>query len=117
MAGSHEVAGAMAHSGPAALAELFGEPGILQQIDPSSSSGDNGIQAGVYKAFPEFFVRNMYRANQEIEVEGLPEEWVTALARSLPKDPTSTLSAVPRPNPYPQTAGTQNCGRSNLLGW
>ena len=26
----------------------------LQQMDPSSSPGDVGIQAGVYKAFPDF---------------------------------------------------------------
>ena len=69
----------------------------LQQMDPSSSPGDDGIQAGVYKAFPEFFVRNMYRAYQEIEVEGLPDEWVTALVRSLPKDPGS--AAVDRQRP------------------
>ena len=31
----------------------------------------------------------MYRAYREIEVEGLPDEWVTALVRSLPKDPGS----------------------------
>ena len=35
----------------------------LQQMDLSSSPGDNGIQAGVYKAFPEFFVCNMYCAD------------------------------------------------------
>ena len=69
----------------------------LQQMDPSSSPGDDGIQAGVYKAFPECFVRNMYRAYQEIEVEGLPDEWVTALVRSLPKDPGS--AAVDRQRP------------------
>ena len=69
----------------------------LQQMDPSSSPGDDGIHAGVYKAFPEFFVRNMYRAYQEIEVEGLPDEWVTALVRSLPKDPGS--AAVDRQRP------------------
>ena len=66
-------------------------------MDPSSSPGDDGIQAGVYKAFPEFFVRNMYRAYQEIEVEGLPDEWVTALVWSLPKDPGS--AAVDRQRP------------------
>ena len=69
----------------------------LQQMDPSSSHGDDGIQAGVYKVFPEFFVRNMYRAYQEIEVDGLPDEWVTALVRSLPKDPGS--AAVDRQRP------------------
>ena len=66
-------------------------------LDPSSSLGDDGIQAGVYKAFPEFFVRNMHRAYQEIEVEGLPDESVTALVRSLPKDPA--LAAVDHQRP------------------
>ena len=70
---------------------------VLQQMDPSSSLGDDGIPAGVYKAFPEFLVRNMYRAYQEIEVEGLPDEWVTALVRSLLKDPRS--AAVDRQRP------------------
>ena len=69
----------------------------LQQMDPSSSPGDDGIQAGVYKAFPELFVCNMYHAYREIEVEGLPDEWVTALVRSLPKDPGS--AAVDRQRP------------------
>ena len=36
---------------------------VLQQMDPSSSPGDDGIQAGVHKAFPDFFVRNMYCAH------------------------------------------------------
>ena len=66
-------------------------------MDPSSSPGDDGIQAGVYKAFPDFFVRNMCCAYQEIEAKGTPEEWVTALARSLPKDPGS--AAVDRQRP------------------
>ena len=61
----------------------------LQQMDPSSSPGDYGMQAGVYKAFSELFVRNMYCAYQEIEVDGLPDEWVTASVWSLPKDPGS----------------------------
>ena len=39
----------------------------------------------------------MYRAYQEIEVEGLPDEWVAALVRSLPKDPGS--AAVDRQRP------------------
>ena len=69
----------------------------LQQMDPLSSTWNDGIQAGVYKPFPEFFVRNMYRAYQEIEREGLPEKWVTALVRSLPKDPG--LAAVDRRRP------------------
>ena len=59
----------------------------LQRMDPSSSLGDDGIQAGVHKAFLESFVRNMYCAYQVIEARGLPQEWVTALVRSLPKDP------------------------------
>ena len=69
----------------------------LQQMDPSSSPGDDQIQAGVYKAFLEFFLRNMYCAYQEMEAAGLPEEWVTPLVRSLPKDPES--AAVDRQRP------------------
>ena len=34
----------------------------FQQMDSSSSAGDDGIQAGVYKAFQIFSVSNMYCA-------------------------------------------------------
>ena len=39
----------------------------------------------------------MYRAYQDIEVEGLPDGWVTALVRSLPKDPGSAALDRQRP--------------------
>ena len=68
----------------------------LHQMDPSSSPGDDGIQA-VHEAFPDLFVHNMYCAYQEIEAQGLPEEWVKALVLSLPKDPGSAAGDRQRP--------------------
>ena len=58
-------------------------------MDPLSSPGDDGPQAGVYQRFAGSFVPHMHQAHGEIEEGGLPDSWVVALVRSLAKEPGS----------------------------
>ena len=82
-------------------------------MDPSSSLGDDGIQAGVYQAFPQFFVCNMHAVYTKIELAGLPDDWVTALVRLLPKEPT--LAAVDRQRPIALQQARLKCLTGILL--
>ena len=56
----------------------------LQQMDPSSSPGDDGIQAALFQACLAFYGKHMTLA-YEIERRGLPPEWVTTLVCTLAK--------------------------------
>ena len=69
----------------------------LQQMDPLSSPSDDGIQAAVFQAFPDFYVRHMTFADSEIRRNGLPPKWVTVLVRTLAKEPGSVAVETQRP--------------------
>ena len=58
----------------------------LQHMDPSSSPGEDGIQAAVYQRFSGSFAPHMLRAYSKIESNGVPSTWVVALVRSLAKE-------------------------------
>ena len=75
--------------------ELVSAP--LQQMDLSSSPGDDGIQAAVFQAFFGFYVRHMTHAYGEIETGGLPPEWITALVGTLAKELGSAAVQSQRP--------------------
>ena len=90
----------------------------LSQMDPSSSPGDDGVQAGVYQAFSGFFVPHMVSAYDEIERQGIPESWVVVLVRTLAKElgsaaPHSSATGAPEVADGDPTSTAARCPVSN----